>query len=75
MAEKQKKKVKEIETKDIEIEPVKKYIAWSRGTPTIVVPAKIRDALGLKSGVRTEVEISLLDNKSGILVRVLASGL
>lgn len=73
MAEKQKKKTKEIVTKDIEVKPVRKYIAWSRNTPTIVVPVTIRDALGLIPNAKTEVEISLLDDRSGMLIRVLAS--
>lgn len=70
MAEKQKRKAKETTIKPNEVKPVKKYIAWSRGTPTIVVPEAIRDALGLKPKEKTEVEISLPDDKSGILVRV-----
>ncbi len=73
MTEKQKRKAKEADIKPNEIKPVKKYIAWSRGTPTVVIPAAMRDALGLEPGARTEVEVSLLDDKSGILIRVLTS--
>lgn len=70
MAEKQKSKTKETKTKDVEIKPVKKYIAWSRGTPTIVIPAAVRDALKLNPKEKTEVEISTLDDKLGLLILI-----
>lgn len=73
MSEKQKEKAKK--TKPAEPKPVRKHIAWSRGTPTIVVPATIRDALGLKSGVKTEIEVSLLGDELGILIHILAPSL
>ena len=71
MTEKQKSKTK-TRNKDLEIKPVRKGIAWSRGTPTIVIPATMRDALGLKLRARIEVEVSLIGDRSGILIRVLA---
>ena len=54
----------------VEIKPVRKRISWSHGSATVTIPAGMRDAMGIRPRERTEVEISLLNDKSGVLIRL-----
>ena len=56
-----------------EIKPVRKHISWSHSSATITIPAEMRDAMGIRPKERTEVEISLLEDRSGVLVLVISS--